>query len=155
MRLTRFVGNCCAKLSTMAIRHRLDVVVQLRERAEKQALEELGGAVQHTHQCLEALEQAQLRARMDGRGPGTVEQWLLDEVAHRRAVEEVERCTEQLEIARRAEAASRALHLDAYKAAEVIRRLAETRKRELTEAAEKKEAKTLDEIASQRHFRGR
>ncbi len=137
----------------MALRHRLDVVVNLREREEQRALELLGEAVRLTAARVDALRAAEVRARRDGRSPGPVEQWMLDEAAHRKALEEVKGCAELLARAREAESVARAKHLEAYKQAEVIRRLAETRKREILEAAEKREAKALDEIASQRHHR--
>ena len=137
----------------MALRHRLDVVVNLRERAEKQALEALGEAVKATVACQAVLRAAEARARLDGRKPGRVELWVLDEAAQQRALQEVRHYAELLARAREFEAAARAKHLQAYKQAEVIRRLAETRKKEILEAAEKREAKALDEIASQRHHR--
>lgn len=135
----------------MARKLRLDTVVRLREREEEQAREALGAAVRATAAAEAALAEATQRARRDGRGAAPVEAWALEEAAHERALQDVKRCTARLDAARAAERQAREAQVEAYRRAEVVRRVAEARRRELNEAELRAENKAMDEFASLRH----
>ena len=129
-------------------KHRLDAVVRLRERAEKQALEQLGEAVGVVVAAEARLREAREAAARDGRQAAVAEVWELQEAAHERARRHVDACVTALAEARTREEQARAAHLKAYKDAEVIRRVARARVQEAFLAEEKREAKALDELSS-------
>jgi flagellar export protein FliJ len=135
--------------------HRLAAVVRLREGAEKDALEKLGAAVRAVSAAASLLDEAERRARVDRRQSAEVRSWELAEGDHLLALRAVEAAREALDAARRAEEAARTRHLEAYREAEVVRRLASAREADARAEADKRENKTLDEIASQRALRRR
>jgi flagellar biosynthesis chaperone FliJ len=134
----------------MAGPHRLAALIQLRDKAEKDALDRLGATVRQVVAAVDALEEARLRALVDHRRAAEAGFWSLAEGDHRLALQRVERAEGQLREARGREAAAREAHLKAYQEAEVVRRLAQAREQEARAAEEKRELKTLDEIASRR-----
>ena len=135
----------------MARKLRLDAVVTLREREEEQAREALGAAVRATAAAEATLAEAQQRARRDGRGAAPVEAWAMEEAAHERALQDVKNAALRLETARTTEHKARESQVEAYRRAEVVRRVAAARRRELDEADARAENKAMDEFASIKH----
>lgn len=127
---------------------RLDPLVRLREREEERARLELARAIEATRLAREALEEARRAALRNEFAPGPAYEWEMRELAHRRALEEVERAKAALLEALEAEEAARRACEEAHKRLEAVRRVAEARKAEARAEAERQERKLLDEIGS-------
>jgi len=145
-----FGSESCGTLPRMAGSHRLAALIQLRDKAEKDALDRLGAVVREVAAAAAALEDARSRALVDHRQATEAGLWVLAESDHRLALERVDRTGRQLREAQGRESNARLAHLKAYQEAEVVRRLAKAREGEARAAEEKRELKTLDEIASRR-----
>jgi flagellar export protein FliJ len=135
------------------IRTRLDVVVQVKERAEEKAGLALAKAETAVRTAQDRLEAARLSARVDHRARGDVSQWEMQELAHRRALADVSKASKEVDSLKKSAETVRAHFVNANRAAEVVRRVADSRRDELTKEAARNEDKQLDEAASLLWFR--
>jgi len=129
---------------------RLDRLVTIRERSEESALENLARArssLDHAARRLVGLRQG---ARADGRTPGVAELWVVEETAHRRALQQAQRAEGELAQALRKEQTARAGYTAAYRTAEATRRIQEKKRAEIVEDRERRERRALDEVATLR-----
>lgn len=134
----------------MAPPTRVDKVVELRERAEDEALAGLARAQARVTSARERLDEAQAGTRRDGRAVGPVELWQLDELVHRRALQEVRAAEAALCDASRGEATARDGYTAARQEAQVVRRVQERRRAEILADAGRRERREVDEIATLR-----
>jgi len=129
---------------------RVDKVVELRERAEDHALAGLARAQATVTSARERLAQAIEATRRDGRSGGPVELWQLDELVHRRALQDVRAAETVLREAAKGEAVARDGYTAARKGAKVVQRVQERRRAEIASEHERRERRDLDEIATLR-----
>ncbi len=129
---------------------RLDRLVQVRERGEDAALENLARAQVSLGRATERLAGLRQEARTDGRGRGVAELWVVEEAAHVRALHQVRSAEKDVAAAIRQEQAARAGYSVARRDAEVARRVQEKKRAEIREDRERREAKALDELATLR-----
>ncbi|HEY0713833.1 MAG TPA: hypothetical protein VGF45_14230 [Polyangia bacterium] len=125
---------------------RLDVVVKLRERDEEQARRALADSERAAKAAAEAARHAAEHARKDHRGAGSAAFWQMHDAAHGRALHEAAEAEKAAGMAEQHLVKSRGQYSSAYKRAETIRRVAETRRSELIAEIEGRERKELDEI---------
>lgn len=133
---------------------RLDKLVQLRERTEDVALENLAHAQSSLGRAAARLAGFRQDAKRDGRSRGPVDLWAVEEGAHVRALQAIRTAERELAQAVRSEQVARVGYGTAYRSAEVIRRAQEKKRTELLDAAEKREQKALDELATLRFNAG-
>lgn len=129
---------------------RLDRLVQLRERTEDVALENLAHAQSSLGRAAARLAGLRQEAKRDGRSRGSVEMWAVEEGAHVRALHAIRTAERELAQAVRSEQKARVGYGEAYRGAEVIRRAQEKKRTEILDEAEKREQKALDELATLR-----
>jgi flagellar export protein FliJ len=132
---------------------RLDAVVKLREKDEERARIELAEATRHAAAAERAASDARARAREDSRQRGMAAEWELTESAHFRALREAAQAERAAHAATQKLVVKRESWGSAYKKAESMRRVAETRRQELIAEAASKERKELDEVAILLHGR--
>jgi len=130
------------------MRTRLDAVVQVRERAEEKALLKVVEAENQAKVALERAEALRLAALKDQRKPGDAATWELAESAHVRALADARRAQKEAERVQAEVSKVRVVYTSAHQQAEVVRRVAETRRDEQRREAERTEDKALDEVAS-------
>lgn len=135
------------------IRTRLDVVVKVKERAEEKAGLALAKAETAVRSAQDRLEVAKARTTHDGRARADVSQWAVQELAHHRALLDANKAKQEVDQLKKAAETSRAHFVTANRAAEVVRRVADARRDELTKEAARNEDKQLDEAASMLWFR--
>lgn len=135
------------------IRTRLDVVVKVKERAEEKAGQALARAETAVRSAQERLEVAQRRTSQDHRARADVSQWAVQELAQNRALADAHKAKHELEQLQKSAQTVRAHYVNANRAAEVVRRVADARRDELTREAARNEDKQLDEAASMLWFR--
>jgi flagellar export protein FliJ len=140
-------------LARRMVRTRLDVVVKVKERAEEKAGLELARAETAVRTAKDKLELASERAAQDHRGRGDVSQWELSEAAHHRALLDKSKAQKELESTQKAAVVVRAHYVGAHRAAEVVRRVADARREEISRELTRAEDKQLDEAASLLWFR--
>jgi flagellar protein FliJ len=134
----------------MSPKTRLDKVVQVRERAEDDALGTLARAQAALGVARERLERAREATRADGRVAGPVELWHLDEQSHRRALQHLRAAEGDVTKATQGEAAARQGVAAAHRDTELVRR-AQTRKvSEILQEGARRERRDVDEIATVR-----
>lgn len=129
---------------------RLDKLVQVRERGEDAALENLARAQSLLGRATERLAGKRQEARSDGRGRGTADLWMLEEAAHVRALQDVRTAEKEVTTALKKEALARVGYSAAHKDAEVARRVQEKKRTEIKDEREKREQKSFDELATMR-----
>ena len=129
---------------------RLDKVVQIRKRVEDDALAGLVRARATVEIARDRLAQAVEATRRDARAAGPVELWHLDEMAHRRALQAVRSAESEVKEAARGEASARDGYVAARQDKEIVCRVQERRRSELTLQLEKRERRDADEIATLR-----
>ena len=134
----------------MTPRTRLDKVVQIRKRTEDDALTGLVRARAMVEGARDRLAQAVEATRRDARVAGPVELWHLDEMAHRRALQAVRSAESEVKEAARGEASARDGYVAARQDKEIVCRVQERRRSELTLQLEKRERRDADEIATLR-----
>jgi flagellar export protein FliJ len=127
---------------------RLDVVVGLRERQEKEAMLSLARALTETQKARAQVDAAMERMRRDGRGGGSAAEWEIGDAAQARGLSEIEVAKEALERARAKEAEAKRVHLVAHQKAEVVRRAAQSKREERIGEMERAEAKAMDDFSS-------
>ncbi len=129
---------------------RLDKLVQVRERGEDAALENLARAQSSLGRATERLVGTRQAARSDGRGRGSAELWMVEELAHVRALQDVRTAEREVTAALQKEQAARVGYTAAHRDAEVARRVQEKKRAEIRDEREKREQKAFDELATLR-----
>ncbi len=129
---------------------RLDKLVQVRERGEDSALENLARAQTSLGRATERLAGMRQVARSDGRARGAAELWILEEAAHVRALQDVRGAEKELAQAVKREAVARIGYTAAHRDAEAARRVQEKKRTEIKDEQEKREQRSLDELATLR-----
>ncbi|MFL5262363.1 MAG: flagellar export protein FliJ [Anaeromyxobacteraceae bacterium] len=129
---------------------RLDKVVQLRERVEDDALVSFARARASLEDARQELAGAVCASRADARAAGPVELFLLDEHAHRRALQAVRAAETALQQATRGELTARDGWLAARQEADAVRQARERRVAELLGEAARRERRDADEVATLR-----
>jgi flagellar export protein FliJ len=136
-------------------KQRLDLIVEVKERAEDAATDAWRAASQVTRTREAELQALKDAAAKDGRRAGDAFQWELEDRAHQRLLEEIHQAELRLQLAVRDEAAAREKMAEAHKAAEAVRRVAEARREEARIEEDRAERKALDEVAMQKAARKR
>ena len=77
----------------------------------------------------------------------------MTELAHHRAISDAKKAQNDLETLQKSALTVRAAYVSAHQSAEVVRRVARSRREEATLELNRKEDKALDEAASLMHFR--
>ncbi len=129
---------------------RFDKLVNFRERSETSAMQTLARAQSSRDLAAKNLAGLRTRARADEREKGAAELWVLEEVAHLRALRQVARAESDLAAAMRKEQTARAGYTAAHRNAEVARKAQDKKRAEITAEREQKERKALDELATLR-----
>lgn len=137
-------------MSNVQPKTRLDRLVQVRERGEDAALENLARAQSSLGRATERLAGLRQEARTDGRGRGAAGLWLVEESAHVRALQDVRSAEREVAAALQREQQARLGYTAAHRDAEVARRVQEKKRTEILEDREKREQKALDELATAR-----
>ena len=135
------------------IRTRLDSVVQVKERVEEKAGQALARAESAVSAAKTKVEEARRTAAQDFRARSDISQWELTELAHHRAISDAKKAQNDLETLQKSALTVRAAYVSAHQSAEVVRRVARSRREEATLELNRKEDKALDEAASLMHFR--
>jgi len=133
---------------------RLDRLVQVRERGEDAALENLARAQASLGIATERLAGLRQAARTDGRGRGSAELWVVEEAAHVRTLHQVRTAEREVATAIRGEHTARAGYGVARRDAEVARRVQEKKRTEIVKEYERRESRALDELATMRFNAG-
>jgi len=129
---------------------RLDRLVNVRERSEETALQDLARAQSTRDLAARHLAGLRMQAQADGRAPGAAELWVLEEFAHLQTLRRVQRAETDLAAAQRKEQQARSGYTAAHRSAEVVRRAQEKKRAELDADRERRERKALDELATLR-----
>jgi flagellar export protein FliJ len=135
------------------LKTRLDTVVQVKERAEDRAVEVLGRAESAVAVGQQKVAAAKAAAAKDHRARADISQWEVTELAHHRAIADAKKAEKELTALQKSAQAARQQYLKAHQSAEVVRRVAETRRAELQQDLNRAEDKLLDEAASMLFFR--
>lgn len=133
---------------------RLDVVVKLRERDEEKARTALADSERAAKDAAEAAKLALETTRRDSRSRGNAALWQLHDAAHGRALHDAAEAAKVAGAADLHLVRSRDHYSSAYKRAETIRRVAESRRSEIIAEAEGRERKELDELGVLLHVWG-
>jgi flagellar protein FliJ len=131
-------------------RTRLDKVVELRGRAEDEAKASLARARSSVDGARSRLDGALRSSLADARSAGPVELWVLDEHAHRRALQAVRAAEAAVRDAVKVEVTARDGWLAARQEADAARRARERKVVELVAEAGRRERRDLDEVATLR-----
>ncbi|MDP2270575.1 MAG: hypothetical protein Q8N23_35175 [Archangium sp.] len=135
------------------VRTRLDAVVQVKERVEEKAGQALARVESAVTIAKEKVEVAKRVAAQDFRARSDISQWEVAELAHHRAVADAKKAQKDLETLQKSALVVRATYVSAHQSAEVVRRVATTRREEAERELNRIEDKALDEAASLLHFR--
>lgn len=132
---------------------RLQVLVGLREREEKEARKRLAAMQAEVRDVLAMI--AELSGKQSASSKlRDASMWAIACDADHRIRGAIERAQEVLSECKRKETIARDLHLEAYRALESARRLRDNRAAAAEREARAKERRTEDEIAIMRHARG-
>jgi flagellar export protein FliJ len=137
-------------MSDVEPKTRLDRLVQVRERGEDSALENLARAQSSLGRATVRLAGLRQEARSDGRGPGSAQLWVVEEAAHVRALHDVRSAEKDVAAALGQEQQARAGYSSAHREAEVARRVQEKKRSELRQARERRDERAIDELATLR-----
>jgi len=129
---------------------RLDKVVQLRERAEDDARASFVDARVSLERAKAGVERAVAACRADARSVGPAELWVLDEQAHRRALQALRSAEVALQDAAHGELTARDGWLAARQEADAARRARERRVIEIMYEGARRERRDADEVATLR-----
>jgi flagellar export protein FliJ len=129
---------------------RLDRLVQVRERGEDAALRSLATAQTTLGRVTELLASRKEEARTDGRGRSGAADWMAEEAAHLRALQDVRNAERALAQALTEEQRAKSGYLDAHQRAEAVRRAQEKKRTEIKTDRSTREARALDELATLR-----
>ena len=135
------------------VRTRLDSVVQVKERVEEKAGQALARVEIAVTAAKSKMEEAKQAASQDFRTRADISQWEVTELAHHRAITDAKKAQKDLEALQKSAQVVRATYISAHQSAEVVRRVATSRREELTREMNKAEDKALDEAASMLLFR--
>jgi len=127
---------------------RLDRLVTVRERSEESALQNLAHAQSGVTGASQRLAGARQRSREDGRSTGAAELWVLEEIAHLRSLQQVQRAEGDLAQALRKEQSAKAGYTAAHRNAEVVRRAQDKKRVEILDERDRGERKAFDELAT-------
>jgi len=125
---------------------RLDSVIKLEEEKEERKLREMAAAGRKVKSAEQALSGARAAAQTDHRRAASATDWMVADLAHTRALNEVRSAENAVKSATTAEGASRQAYTQAHSKAEALRRAAQARVDEILSEREKAESKELDEI---------
>ena len=127
---------------------RLDPLLKLKEREEQRQMIRLAAA-SRALQAVQELE-ADLRRKAAGSDlrAAPAEAWMLREEAHQRALRELHQAREAVAAAEKACQAARAAFLVATQTAEAFRKATERKRNEIVQEIERREQKTLEEMAA-------
>jgi len=134
----------------MKPRTRLDRVVELRERAEDDALSRFASARSIAHDARERFARAVEATREDSRCAGPVELWQLDELTHRRALQVARAAENEALKATQGEAAARDGYVAAHQDKEVVQRAQARKRAEILSEVDRRERRAADEMATLR-----
>jgi flagellar export protein FliJ len=129
------------------IRTRLDTVVRLRERDEEKAAQAVAKAENAVRVAQQKVEAAHDRAMADFRQKNDIAQWELQELAQHRALAEEKKAQREAELAKQAALKSRGVYTTAHQRAEVVRRVADSRREDAQREENRAETKQLDDVA--------
>jgi flagellar export protein FliJ len=141
-------------MSNVEPKTRLDRLVQVRERGEDAALENLARAQVSLGRATERLAGLRQEARTDGRDRGSADLWIVEEAAHVRALHQVRSAEKDVATAIRGEQTARTGFTLARRDAEVARRVQEKKRAEIREERQQRDSKALDELATLRFNAG-
>jgi flagellar export protein FliJ len=130
------------------IRTRLDTVVTVKERAEEKAGQDLVKAEAAVERARIEVEDAKRQAARDHRGRTDASNWEMTEAAHHRALTQAQNAQRHLEALQKSAALLRSQYVNAHRAAEVVRRVATSRREEVAREADRVETKALDEASA-------
>lgn len=125
---------------------RLDRLVGLRQRTEDGALFDLASARRALWSAQDRLAGAIRRSRADDRGSGDSALWVVEEAAHRRALQVARGARLDVSQAAASEAAAREGWVDAHREAEAVRRVADRKRAEHRKGLTRVETRQLDEL---------
>jgi flagellar export protein FliJ len=134
----------------MVPKTRLDRVVQVRERTEDSALENLARAQSSLGRAAARLAGLRQEAQSDGRAAMPADLWLLEESAHARALQALRAAEKELAASMRKEQIARAGYVAAFRSAEAMRRAQEKKRGEISEEWERVDRRVEDEFATSR-----
>jgi flagellar export protein FliJ len=134
----------------MKPRTRLDRVVELRERAEDDALSRFARARAIAQEARERHARAAEAARADARRAGLVELWQLEELTHRRALQVARAAENEMLKAAQGEAAAREGYAAARQEKEIVQRAQERKRAEILLEMGRRERRDADEMATLR-----
>ncbi|HVP68870.1 MAG TPA: hypothetical protein VMT17_16585 [Anaeromyxobacteraceae bacterium] len=132
----------------MILKTRLDKLVQVRERSEDRALSNLAKAREVLGRAQESLSRAAALASADHRATSHAAHWEVEEAAHVRALQVLRAARTDVTQAAAGEALARAGYVEARKAAESARRVADRKRAEMLRGLAKADARRLDEIGT-------
>lgn len=132
---------------------RLDAVVRVREREEDRALRLVADAETAAKRAAEQAAALKEAAQVDHRKAGDATTWELTETAHVRALSDARKAEKDAQRLQSEVTKVRVVYTSAHQRAEVVRRVAETRRDEARRELDKTEEKALDEVASMLWFR--
>ena len=127
---------------------RLDKLVQVRERTEDSALSNLAKAREILGRAQETLGRAVALAQADHRGASHAAHWDVEEAAHVRALQALRSARGEVTQAAAGEAMARVGYVEARKAAESARRVADRKRAEVLRGLAKADARRLDELGT-------
>lgn len=127
---------------------RLDAVVRVREREEEKALLKVAEAEKVAKLAAERAHALKLATKTDHRRMADAATWEMLESAHTRALTDARKAEKDAERLAGEVTKVRLVYTSAHQRAEVVRRVAETRRDEQRRELERTEDKALDEVAS-------
>ncbi|MEW5738158.1 MAG: hypothetical protein AB1938_04495 [Myxococcota bacterium] len=132
---------------------RLDVVVKVKAREEERRLEAMADGQRRVEAAKAALRAAEAQAARELSGSCVAADFCVYDTARARALELVKRARQELVSAERAAEASRVAWATARSQTDAVRRVADTRRAEVLQLAEKKERRSEDELTLLRFAR--
>ena len=129
---------------------RLDRLVQVRERGEDAALRSLAVAQTTLGRASDRLTSSRALSRSDGRGRSGAADWMVEEAAHLRALQDVRNAERAVAQAIGQERAAREGYLDAHQRAEAVRKAQEKKRTEIKTDRSTREQRGYDELATLR-----
>ncbi|GMU58383.1 MAG: hypothetical protein AMXMBFR34_01460 [Myxococcaceae bacterium] len=132
---------------------RLDVVVKVKAREEDKRLEAMAQAVRQVEVARSALRDAQAQADRDLSGRGVAADFCVYEAARARALEAVKRARLAVGAAEKAVESTRAAWVTARSQTDAVRRVADTRRAEVRQLADRQERRAGDDLTLMRFGR--
>ncbi|MCC6335741.1 MAG: flagellar FliJ family protein [Myxococcales bacterium] len=132
---------------------RLDVVVKVKAREEDKRLEAMAQAVRQVEVARAALRDAQAQADRDLSGCGVAADFCVYEAARARALEAVKRARLAVGAAVKAVESTRAAWVTARSQTDAVRRVADTRRAEVQQLADRQERRASDDLTLMRFAR--